>query len=156
MKPTIYIDADACPVKAEAEEIAIRHGLSLVLVTNGGIRPSANPLVRLVIVGDGPDMADRHIADHVSSGDIVVTSDIPLAAKILGKGGAAIRPNGDLFTPGNIGSQLATRDLMTDLRAADPFLMAKSPKGGGSFSGRDRSNFRNRLEIEIRKMKLDG
>mgnify|MGYP003342985655 CR=1 FL=1 len=79
MKPMIYIDADACPVKAEAEEIAIRHGLSLVLVTNGGIRPSTNPLVRLVIVGDGPDMADRHIADHVSSGDIVVTSDIPLA-----------------------------------------------------------------------------
>jgi hypothetical protein len=149
--PTIYVDADACPVKAETEEIASRHGLPLVLVTNGGIRPSANPLVRLVIVPEGPDMADRHIAEHVTAGDIVVTSDIPLAAKILSKGAAAIRPNGDLFTRDNIGQQLASRDLMADLRAADPFFLGQSSKGGGAFSPRDRARFRDRLEGEIRK-----
>ena len=82
--PTIYIDADACPVKAEAEEIASRHQLRLVMVSNGGIRPSANPLVELVIVSEGADMADKHIADQAHEGDIVITGDIPLAAKVLG------------------------------------------------------------------------
>ncbi len=151
MTPIIYIDADACPVKTEAEEIASRHGLELVLVSNGGIRPSANPLVRLVIVADGPDMADKHIADQVNNGDIVVTSDIPLAAKVLQKGAVALRPNGDLFTADNMGVQLATRDLMADLRAADPFFMEKSAKGSNSFSPRDRSRFRETLDAAIRK-----
>ena len=94
---TIYIDADACPVKVEAEEIASRHQLRLVIVSNGGIRPSANPLVELVIVNDGADMADKHIADKAHEGDIVITGDIPLAAKVLGNGAAAIRHNGCLL-----------------------------------------------------------
>jgi len=107
--------------------------------------------VRLVIVADGPDMADKHIADQVNNGDIVVTSDIPLAAKVLQKGAVALRPNGDLFTADNMGVQLATRDLMADLRAADPFFMEKSAKGGNSFSSRERSRFREMLDAAIRK-----
>jgi uncharacterized protein len=149
---TIYIDADACPVKVEAEEIASRHQLRLVIVSNGGIRPSANPLVELVIVSDGADMADKHIADQAHEGDIVITGDIPLAAKVLGNGAAAIRHNGDIFTSANIGGQLATRDLMADLRAADPFLVQSGGKGGNAaFSAKDRSRFRNALEAEVRK-----
>jgi uncharacterized protein YaiI (UPF0178 family) len=155
--PTIYIDADACPVKAEAEEITSRHQLRLVIVSNGGIRPSANPLVELVIVSEGADMADKYIADQAHEGDIVITGDIPLAAKVLGNGAAAIRHNGDIFTSANIGGQLATRDLMADIRAADPFLVQSGRKGANAaFSAKDRSRFRNALEAEIRKAISSG
>lgn len=148
----IYVDADACPVKTEAEEIATRHQIRLVLVSNGGIRPSPNPLVTLVIVPDGPDMADKHIADQAVPGDIVITGDIPLAAKVIANGAAAMRHNGDVFTPANIGGQLATRDLMADIRAADPFLVQSGRRGADvAFSAKYRSRFRNALEAEIRK-----
>ena len=80
---TIYVDADACPVKSEAERVATRHRLPLVLVSNGGIRPSVNPLVQVVIVAAGPDEADRWIAERAGPGDVVVTGDIPLAAKCV-------------------------------------------------------------------------
>jgi uncharacterized protein len=76
---TLYIDADACPVKAEAERVATRLGVTMVLVSNGGIRPSANPLVQSVFVADGPDEADKWIAERAGPGDVVVTGDIPLA-----------------------------------------------------------------------------
>ncbi|MDC1382286.1 YaiI/YqxD family protein [Candidatus Puniceispirillum sp.] len=153
IKSTIYIDADACPVKAEAEQIATRHQLRLVIVSNGGIRPSTNPLVQLVIVAEGPDVADQYIAGHSEIGDIVVTGDIPLAAKVLANDVVAIRHNGDVFTKDNIGGQLATRDLMTDIRAADPFLVQSSRKGGNAaFTDKDRSRFRNALEAEIQKI----
>lgn len=145
--PTIYIDADACPVKAEAEQVATRHNCPLILVTNGGIRPSQNPLVRLVIVSMGADEADKYIADAVVKGDIVVTNDIPLASKIIDKQAVAIRHNGDLFTPDNIGLQLANRDMMADIRAANPFLMEQNKGGKKSFSKSDRSQFLNRLEM---------
>ena len=122
-------DADACPVKAEAEQIITNsHQLSLVIVSNGGIRPSPNPLVQLVIVAEGPDVADKYIADTAKAGDIVVTGDIPLAARVIGNNVTAIRHNGDVFTTDNIGGQLATRDLMADLRAADPFLVQSNRK----------------------------
>ncbi len=151
--PTIYIDADACPVKAEAEQITSRRQLRLVIVSNGGIRPSPHPLVDLVIVAEGPDVADKYIADHAKAGDIVVTGDIPLAAKVLASEVVAIRHNGDVFTTDNIGGQLATRDLMADLRAADPFLVQSSRKGGNAaFTDKDRSRFRNALEVEIQKI----
>ncbi len=103
----LYIDADACPVKAEAEQIATRHKIEMVLVTNGGIRPSQNPFVKLVIVDMGPDSADKYITEQIEKDDIVVTSDILLAANVLEKDGRAIRPNGDVFTNENIGLQLA-------------------------------------------------
>ncbi len=144
----IYIDADACPVKAEALKVAERHNLKVFVVSNGGIRPNPHPLVETVIVHDGPDVADMWIAERAAPGDIVVTGDIPLAAKCLEAGAAAIRHNGDVFTKANIGNQLATRDLMADLRAADPFRQG----GGRPFSKADRSRFLDMLEREIRKL----
>ncbi len=142
----IYVDADACPVKAEAERVATRHKLRLYVVSNGGLRPSANPLVETVIVPDGPDVADMWIADRAGPGDVVVTGDIPLAAKCVAAGARVIKHNGEALTQANIGNVLATRDLMADLRAADPFRQG----GGKSFSKADRSRFLEALEREIR------
>lgn len=141
----IYVDADACPVKAEAERVATRHKLVMHVVSNGGLRPSQNPLVQTVIVPDGPDVADMWIADRAGRGDVVITGDIPLAAKCIEAGARALRHNGEVFTPANIGNILATRDLMTDMRAADPFRQG----GGRPFSKSDRSNFLNMLEREV-------
>ncbi|MBV6637154.1 MAG: DUF188 domain-containing protein, partial [Mameliella sp.] len=91
---TLYVDADACPVKAEAETVATRHRLAMVLVANGGLRPSRNPLVSLQIVPDGPDEADKWIADRAGPGDVVITNDIPLAAKCVEAGAQVLRPDG--------------------------------------------------------------
>ena len=145
-KGTIYIDADACPVKAEAERVATRHQMRMVLVSNGGIRPSANPLVESVFVTAGPDEADKYIADRCGPGDVVVTGDIPLAAKCVASGARVVKHNGEELTGANIGNVLATRDLMADLREADPFRMG----GGRPFSKADRSRFLEVLERVIR------
>ena len=153
MSTKIYIDADACPVKDEAVKVARRHGLSVFIVSNGGIRPHQDPLVETVIVPDGPDVADKWIADRASVGDVVVTADIPLAARVIANGAAALRHNGDVFNAENIGSQLATRDLMADLRAADPLMTGAGKQGGRAFSKHDRSRFLERLEALIRKAK---
>ena len=145
-KGTIYIDADACPVKAEAERVATRHQMRMVLVSNGGIRPSANPLVESVFVTAGPDEADKYIADRCGPGDVVVTGDIPLAAKCVAAGARVVKHNGEELTGANIGNVLAARDLMADLREADPFRMG----GGRPFSKADRSRFLEVLERVIR------
>jgi len=145
----IYIDADACPVKSETEHVASRHKVEVFIVSNGGLRPSGNPLAKMVFVEDGPDVADMWIADRAKRGDVVVTGDIPLAAKCIAAGARVLRHNGEIFTPANIGNILATRDLMSDLRAADPFR-----KGGGkAFSKADRSRFLSSLDSEIIKAK---
>jgi len=94
----IYIDADACPVKAEAERVATRHKVHMKLVSNGGLRLSQNPLLEVVIVPDGPDVADMWIAERAGKGDVVVTGDIPLAAKCVEAGAEVLRHNGDRFT----------------------------------------------------------
>jgi uncharacterized protein YaiI (UPF0178 family) len=141
----IYIDADACPVKDEAERVATRHRLPLYLVSNGGLRPSQNPLVQMIFVPDGPDVADMWIADRAGPGDVVVTGDIPLAAKCVAAGAQVLKHNGEVLTSANIGNVLATRDLMTDLRAADPFRQG----GGKPFSKADRSRFLSALEGEV-------
>jgi len=146
---TLYIDADACPVKAEAERVATRHKLPMKLVSNGGLRLSQNPLVEVVIVPDGPDIADMWIAERAGPGDVVVTGDIPLAAKCVEAGAEVLRHNGERFTQANIGQQLAMRDLMADLRAADPFRQG----GGKAFSKADRSRFLDALERAIRAAK---
>lgn len=143
----IYVDADACPVKDEAEQIATRHGVRIAFVSNGGLRPSANPLVEMVYVSAGPDEADKWIAARAGPGDVVVTSDIPLAAKTLAAGAEALRPNGDAFTEANIGTTLAMRDLMQDLRAANPFRQG----GGRPFSRSDRARFRDALDRALRR-----
>ncbi|EEW26941.1 YaiI/YqxD family protein [Rhodobacter ferrooxidans] len=145
----IYIDADACPVKAEAERVAVRHGMRMVLVSNGGIRPSANPLVESVFVADGPDEADKWIAERCGPGDVVVTGDIPLAAKCVAAGARVLRHNGEALTAANIGNVLATRDLMQDLRSADPFRQG----GSKPFSKADRSRFLEVLERLVRAAK---
>ncbi len=145
-KGAIYIDADACPVKAEAERVATRHQMRMVLVSNGGIRPSANPLVESVFVTSGPDEADKYIADQCGPGDVVVTADIPLAAKCVAAGARVVKHNGEELTGANIGNVLATRDLMADLREADPFRMG----GGRPFSKADRSRFLEVLERAVR------
>ena len=149
-KGTIYIDADACPVKAEAERVATRHQMRMVLVSNGGIRPSANPLVESVFVTAGPDEADKYIADYCGPGDVVVAADIPLAAKCVASGAKVVKHNGEELTPANIGNVLATRDLMQDLRSADPFRQG----GGRPFSKADRSRFLEVLERVVRQAKL--
>ena len=142
----IYVDADACPVKAEAERVAQRHGLKMFVVSNGGLRPSPNPLVETVIVPDGPDEADKWIADRAGPGDVVITGDIPLAAKCVEAGARVVKHNGELLTQANVGAALATRDLMADLRAADPFRQG----GGRAFSKADRSRFLDALERQVR------
>lgn len=145
----LYIDADACPVKAEAEKVATRHGVKMFVVSNGGLRPSRNPLVETVIVPDGPDIADMWIAERCGKGDLVVTGDIPLAAKCVEAGAQVLKHNGEPLTSVNIGNVLATRDLMADLRAADPFRAG----GGKGFTKADRSRFLDALERALRSAK---
>ncbi|MBV2359205.1 YaiI/YqxD family protein [Thalassococcus sp. CAU 1522] len=144
---TVYVDADACPVRAETERVATRHKVRVVYVTNGGLRPPANPLAELVIVPEGPDAADMWIAERACRGDVVVTADMPLAARCVETGAQVLRPNGEALTRANIGAQLAMRDLAADLRAADPFRQG----GGRMFSKADRARFLNALETALRK-----
>ena len=150
--PMIYVDADACPVKAEAEKVATRHRLKLFIVSNGGLRLSQNPFVETVIVPDGPDVADMWIAERAGVGDVVVTGDIPLAAKCVEAGARVIKHNGEALTRANIGNVLATRDLMTDLRAADPFRQG----GGKGFTKADRSRFLDGLERAVQAATRDA
>jgi uncharacterized protein len=146
MPTRLFIDADACPVKAEAERVVTRLQVRMVLVSNGGIRPSANPLVDSVFVADGPDEADKWIAAEAGVGDVVVTGDIPLAARCVAAGARVIKHNGEELTAANIGMVLATRDLMADLRSADPFRQG----GGKLFSKADRSRFLDVLDRVLR------
>ena len=143
---TLYIDADACPVKSEAETVATRLKVRMVVVSNGGIRPSANPFVESVFVGSGPDEADKWIAEACGPGDVVVTGDIPLAAKCVAAGARVVKHNGEELTAANVGMALAMRDLMQDLRSADPFRQG----GGKAFSKSDRSRFLDVLDRVLR------
>ena len=143
---SLYVDADACPVKDECLKVAERLGQRVFLVCNGGIRPPAHPLVEMVYVTEGPDEADKWIADRAGPGDVVVTGDIPLAAKCVAAGARVLKHNGEALTAANIGNVLATRDLMADLRAADPFRQG----GGKGFTKADRSRFLDALDRLLR------
>ena len=145
----IYVDADACPVKAEIERVGTRHKVQMFVVSNGGIRPSPNPLVQTIVVPDGPDVADMWIADRATKGDVVITGGIPLAARCVENGAQVLKHNGEPLTTANIGNVLATRDLMADMRAADPFRQG----GGKPFSKADRSRFLDALERALRAAK---
>jgi uncharacterized protein len=145
--PEIYVDADACPVKDEVIKVATRHGLGTYMVSDGGIRPYPSPLVELVIVEQGADAADDWIAEHISNGDIAITSDIPLAARCLEQGAQALKPNGEAFTENSIGMALATRELMQGLRESGEITGGPRP-----FSNRDRSEFLNALEVAVQKI----
>ena len=148
----IYIDADACPVKDEVERVATRHQLKTWLVCDGGIRPSRDPMVELVVVAQGADAADDWIADHIQPADICVTNDIPLAARCLKQGGLAIKPNGERFTENGIGMALAQRELMQSLRERGEVTGGPKP-----FNRRDKSEFLNQLEMAVQSaLKMSG
>ncbi len=142
----LFVDADACPVKAEVLRVAERHGLKVYVVSNGGIRPNPSPLIETVVVEGAPDAADKWIAERAGPGDICITQDTVLAANCLKTGAAALRANGEPFTEANIGQALAMRDLMADRRAANPLSAATGPK---AFTKADRSRFLNSLERMI-------
>lgn len=146
--PQIYVDGDACPVKPEVERVATRHGLEVHIVSNGGIRPSANPLVRLVAVGEGADAADDWIAEHITERDIAITADIPLASRCLKKGARVIGPNGRVFTLESIGMALGMRDLHRHIRE----LTGEQTRHAG-FTRQDKSRFLGTLENEIQAAK---
>jgi uncharacterized protein len=146
---TIYVDADACPVKEEVYRVAKRHELRVVLVANKPIRRPAGGAVELVLVEGQFNAADDWIAEHSAEGDIVVTGDIPLAARCVRSGARVITPAGRVYTDENIGDALATRDLMTQLRDAGAVT------GGGPppFTKKDRSRFLQRLDEAIQSIR---
>lgn len=148
-KPRLFVDADACPVREEAIRVAERFEIEVFLVANGGIRPHPHPLVKTVIVAEGPDEADRWIAEQTRPLDLCVTADLPLAARVVEAGGAVLKPNGEALTEKNAREALAMRDLMTDLRAANPLSQGGGPK---PFSKSDRSRFLERLDWALRKL----
>ena len=144
----LYVDADACPVKNEIIRVGERHQVEMLFVCDGGIRRPVSQWARLVIVDQGADAADDWIAENIGAGDICITADIPLADRCLKAGGRAIDPRGKAFTPDNIGSTLATRDLMTDLRSA-----GMQTGGALPFDQKDRSAFLNGFEALIQTVK---
>ena len=149
--PRIIIDGDACPVKAEAIRVAERHRLPVVIVSNGGLRPSRDPMVRHVVVARTPDAADDWIADNAVPADIVVTADIPLAARALKAGAQAIGPEGRPFTPDTIGMAVAMRDLKRHLRETGAL-----ESGGRGFAPADRSRFLGELDRMVRRALKQG
>jgi uncharacterized protein YaiI (UPF0178 family) len=144
----IYVDGDACPVKAEVERVAGRHGLAVHIVSNGGLRPSRNPLVRHVTVAEGADAADDWIVEQIGEGDIAITADIPLASRCLNKGASVLGPTGKSFTDSSIGTAHGLRDLNRHLREATG---AQTYNAG--FTAKDRSRFLGALENEIQAIR---
>lgn len=113
--PEILVDADACPVKQGVYRVAKRYELKVMLVANSPINIPQEDGISLVVVNCQLDAADDWIVDHATRNDIVITGDIPLAARCLKIGARVLEPKGDVFTD-TIGNALATRDLMTHLR----------------------------------------
>lgn len=149
LKPIeIYVDADACPVKDEVYRVAARYGLKTFVIANGGLRVPPSPMIELVIVEQGPDVADDWIAERVQGGDIVVTQDIPLAHRCLQKQAEVIGPTGKPFTQSSIGAALAQRGIMEHLRS-----MGETTGGPKPFAPADRSRFLSALDLAINRSK---
>lgn len=148
---TLYLDADACPVKDEAYRVAGRHGVKTFVVSNSWLRVPADPLVEMVRVSDGFDAADNWIAERAARGAVVVTSDIPLASRCVKAGADVLGPNGRAFTEASVHMALATRNLMEDLRAG-----GQVTGGPNAFSPRDRSAFLSALDLAIVRLKRAG
>ncbi len=144
MTITLYIDADACPVKDETYKVAARYGLKTIVVSNSFIQIPRSPLIMRMIVEAGPDVADDWIAGQVVARDVVITNDIPLASRVLARDANAIAPNGRAFTPDSIGAALASRALMEHIRSTGEVTGGPSP-----FSAADRSQFLQRLDQVI-------
>ncbi len=147
----IFVDGDACPVKREILRVAERHKLRVYMVSNRGVRPTGNPLVENILVPVEPDAADDWIAEHIGTQDIVITADIPLAARCLTKGAHAIGNYGRPFTEAGIGAALATRDLMAHLRE-----VGEVGGGGAAFSKHDRARFLDALEAAVQDIRRAG
>jgi uncharacterized protein YaiI (UPF0178 family) len=148
---TIYVDADACPVKDEAVRVAERHGLTIHFVSNAFMRLPEGPLIKRVVVADGPDAADDWIATRITKGDIAVTADIPLAARCLEAGARVVGPTGKPFTKAGIGMALAMRDLSRHLRET-----GESKGYNASFTRADRSHFLQALEEAVQAIRRVG
>ena len=144
----IFIDADACPVKDEVVRVAERHDLPVVLVSNSWMRGPDHPLVRRHTVATGPDAADDWIAENAGARDVVITSDIPLAARCVSKGASVVRPNGKPLDTNSISMALAMRDLHTHLRETGEITSGPAP-----FRKEDRSRFLEALETVIQAIK---
>ena len=143
----IYVDADACPVKDEIYRVAARFGLPVSVVAGNVICVPQDPLIERVAAGSGMDAADDWIAERAGKGDIVITSDIPLASRCVKTGAEVLAPNGKPFSEQSIGMTLAVRNLMTDLRSSGE--VTGGPK---SFAPRDRSAFLSALDQTIRRI----
>ena len=148
---SIYVDADACPVKNEVYRVAARLGIKVIVVSNSPIAVPRDPLIERVVVAAGMDEADNWIAERATRGAVVITADIPLASRCVKAGAVAIAPNGRAFTEDSIGMTLATRNLMDSLRSAGE--ITSGPK---SFSPRDRSSFLSALDQAIVRLKRAG
>ena len=148
---TIYVDADACPVKAEIYRVAERHAVKVCVVSNSPMAVPREPFIERVLVGSGPDVADDWIAERASRGAIVITADVPLAHRCVTAGADVIAPTGRALTEASIGMALATRNLMEDLRSAGQITSGPKP-----FQPRDRSNFLSALDLAIVRLKRDG
>jgi len=145
---TLYVDADACPVKDEVYRVAGRYGLPVFVVCNSWIRTPPGPGVQLVVVDEGPDVADDWIAAHAGAGDVVVTADIPLAQRALAAGAVALHPAGRAFTSDNIGGALASRAIGEHLRS-----MGEATRGPRAFAPADRSRFLQALDAAVVKLR---
>jgi uncharacterized protein len=146
-RPRLFIDGDACPVKAEALRVADRHKVPVVIVSNGGLKPSRDPMVTHIIVPKTTaDAADDRIVEEAAAGDVTVTADIRLAARLIEKDGHVIGPDGRAFTKDSIGMALAMRDLSQHLRET-----GESRGFNASFTPRDRSRFLEELDRMLRR-----
>jgi uncharacterized protein len=149
MTPAIYLDADACPVKEQVYRVAARYELPLFVVANSPMRipQQAGLNARLVVVPDSPDAADDWIVERVAPADLVLTADIPLAARVIGKGVRCLDFRGGEFNPNRIGDALASRDLNAYLRS-----MGMMTSGPPAFSQKDRGRFASLLDNAVSKM----
>ena len=145
---SIYIDADACPVKNEIYRVAERYQLKVYVVSNSGMNVPRDPRIEQVVVNDSFDAADNWIAERVGASDIVITADIPLADRSLKAGASVIGNTGVLFTKASIGMAMANRELMSNLRA-----MGEITGGPKPMAQRDRSRFLSALDEAIQKLK---
>ena len=148
MSPRILVDADACPVKDEIYRVAWRTEVPVTIVSNSHLRVPDHPLIERVVVSDGFDAADDWIADHAGPGTLVVTADILLADRCIKAGATVLAPNGKPFTTSSIGSQIATRAIMADLRAGGDQLGGPAP-----FAKADRSRFLSALDEAIQRIR---
>ena len=144
----IFVDADACPVKAEVYRVAERYGLKVFVVANSFMNVPRSDMIERVIVTEGPDVADDWIVERAGSSDIVITADIPLAGRCVKKGATAIGPTGKPFDDNSIGMALATRDLLTDLRSA-----GATTRGPPPLSRQDISRFLSALDLAVTRLK---